>query len=52
MDQIDEPLNRFIILLYTPDGIKRYEAEAETYWDAVTQLAPGNDCSKVEIIIA
>lgn len=42
-------MNKYIILIYLPDRVLRREIEAETYWDALTAVSPGNDAVKVEI---
>lgn len=42
---------KYIFLLYMPNGVLRREVEAETYWEALAELLPGNDVSKIEAFI-
>lgn len=43
-------MNRYIVFLTYPDHVARREVEAETYWEALTELHPGNDVLKIEIV--
>ena len=44
-------MHRYVIVLYCHDGsMMREVVEAETYWEALTELNPGNDLMKIEII--
>lgn len=38
-----------IEVIFTGGLIKLYRIKAETYWEAMTKLAPGNDAMKVTI---
>lgn len=42
--------HRFLVLIYVGGSFQPYYVEANCYADAVSEVAPGNDAVKIEVI--